>query len=739
MLEIRVLGDVSVIRDGVVQPIARGLVRIALLSLVVNLDRVVADEVLTERLWGDVAPRTAAYSLRNAVSRLRGALGDTAVVRSAGGYRLRADAAVVDAVEFEQRLARARAIGTSQPAAALVELDAALGLVRGMAYAEVRDEEWAVATARGADDMVAAAEEAWTEMRLRLGADSTHLWRIRSFATAQPMRERRWCQLVDALSRDARRAEALRAVQDARVALAEYGLEPGPELFAAERRALQLEGGDGRPDEIDSSEARMRAALSLQRAGAFDEARALLDEAAALAAQHGGRRSAARVMVERARLCMLSGDGDPRPLLDEARSIGRELRDGSLLSAAALVGFAAGLSPQKSTALVELLEPLPLLSPIASESIDLLCAAAVTVAFADGSPAARQLLTEAMRVHEQQGTERSEALLAVTQAMVDAVDGRPHRQVSAAAERALELASGADDHVLTVLASMAALRAAYQCGDLRAIEQLLPSLDHSSRLAMLPFGTMRVALCRTSNAIARGDLEGAMTAVAHEQEIGNRFRTLVTETAVRTHRFLLAQEADRMADLIPVARVAQASRPGPNAWDAVLAIAGDSDSAVGLATAAPLVVPDDTYDVFLSLSAEVAARRHDAPLGRWCAERLEPMGERTVMSGIGTAVLGFSKHYLGLAHVAEGDLRRARTQLAQAADAAARTEAWLWWAHSQVELADVEGLLGNLQAADDALGAVARSSVVEASPRLTRRVAEVAARHSLRPKVVSAS
>lgn len=730
MLEIRVLGDVKVVRDGESPPVPHGLVRSVLLALVANLDRVVSDQTLADRLWGEVAPRTAAYSLRNSVSRLRDLVGEHVVVRAAGGYRLVASTARVDLVEFEQHLTRARTLVEVDPAAAVVGLDEALGMVRGLPYAEVRDEEWALATARSADDLVAAAEEVWTDARIRCGDVGPDLWRIRAYAAAQPMREGRWCRLVDALTSDARRAEALRVVQEARAALAEYGLEPGPELLASERRALQSDVDD-RNDEDELCEASVRASLSLQRAGAYSEARALLAEAADRAAKHSSRRSTARVKVEQARLSMLSGEGDPGELLAAARSIGRELRDGSLLASAALVGFGAGLSPDKGSALVELLEPLPLLPSGAPEAVDLLCAAAVTVAFADGSPAARQLMDEANHLHARQATPRSEALLAVTQAMVDAVEGRSHEVVTASATRSLDLARAADDHVLVVLASMAALRAAYTVGDLRAVDGILPMLDHSSRVSMLPFGTVRVALCLTANAIGRGELAAAQRGIEAELAVGRRFRTLVTDAAVRSHRFLLAREADTMGELMPVARLARAGRPVPNSWDAVIAAAGDLETAERLAELAPQVKPDDSFDVLLALGAEVAARRGDAVLGAWCVEHLRSATDRTLMTGIGTIMFGFGAHFLGLAHAATGDLESAQAALLRSVDRAAAVGAELWWAHSQVELAEVEARRLNREEARAALTAAADSPARIESARLARRVAEVTERLAL--------
>ncbi|MEY4339326.1 MAG: hypothetical protein RLZ14_1176, partial [Actinomycetota bacterium] len=246
-------------------------------------------------------------------------------------------------------------------------------------------------------------------------------------------------------------------------------------------------------------------------------------------------------------------------------------------------------------------------------------------------------------------------------------------------------------------------------------------------------------LCRTTNAIVRGDLDTAADSVGAELELGMRLRTQVTDAAVQSHRLLLAREADRMADLAPAIRAARDARPRPNAWDAVLAAAGDVESAEQLAMGAADVVPDDSYDVFLALSAEVAARRGDAALGRWCAAQLASAGDRTMMSGIGTVMLGFATHFHGLALAAAGDLRAARVHLMRAADSAGAAEAWLWWAHSQVELADVLGALSDREGAAAALAAACRSSVMSASPRLARRVAEVTARHSLRATATAAA
>ena len=219
--------------DGVVVPLPRGLARSLVMSLVVDIDRTVTDEDLIERLWGGAAPANAHFSLRNTVSRLRSLLGHDVIERDEVGYRIPSSAVRTDLSDLDRHVAAG-------------DVETALGLVRGPAFAAVRHEHWALRAVADADERVAGAEELWADQRLASGRLGSELGRVRAQALDKPMRETRWRQLVDALVLEARRAEALRAAHDARQALAQYGMVAGADLRAAEQRAL-ADPGEDRP------------------------------------------------------------------------------------------------------------------------------------------------------------------------------------------------------------------------------------------------------------------------------------------------------------------------------------------------------------------------------------------------------------------------------------------------------------------------------------------------------------
>ena len=122
--------------------------------------------------------------------------------------------------------------------AALRSLDEALALVRGRPFDDVADEPWAMPAVEAITERIALAHEHWADLRIAEGKASREIARLRAAAAAQPHREIRWCQLVEALASDGRRTEALRAVEEARRALAEYGIVPGSGLLAVERGVI---------------------------------------------------------------------------------------------------------------------------------------------------------------------------------------------------------------------------------------------------------------------------------------------------------------------------------------------------------------------------------------------------------------------------------------------------------------------------------------------------------------------
>ncbi len=724
-IDVRVLGPLRLTIDGDRQPLTgRPLLLVARLALAAGSP--VGPARLAADLWPEGGGSDGA--VRVTLTRVRKALGDAVVVRRGGGYLL--DGVSCDAVRFEQavRFARDRSQSIERRLSAL---DAALDEWSGTAFEGTEAGEWFQSEAHRLEELREQAVDERFELMLLVGRHEQAVAELRGALSRSPTRERRAELLAVALYRSGRQEDALAVIAQVRHDLRErLGLDPGPALRIVEQQVLdhapELAASPlvFRAERTVEVEARLRAAYALLRAGVFDETGQIIDEAEATATEAGDRRLQGLVLLARARLLMLSGDGDPFPLIDQARLLGRELRDGELLAVAAMVRFGAGVPVDKADGLVEFLEPLALLPSDAPEVLELLCCAAITVLFTDASDAADRLLAEAEKVYERDRSDRSRAILLVTQALSASVHYRPADEVADAAAEAYDLARSTGDATLVTVAAQGALRAGYERGDLAVVDDVLDVLERASRDAMLPFGMVRVALCRSTNAFARGRLDEVPALMAHALDLGTRMRTIATTAALRSQQFLLAREAGFVDVLVAQARDIGATFAMPTVWDAVVAL-GDDDVAARLAELAPKVPVDDSHGVFIALASEIAAARRDATLGAWCAARLAMLGDRTVMSGLGTVVMGFGEHYAGLASAACDDLDRATEHLHAAAERAEKGGAHLWWAHSTVELADVHRRRGVPAEARAALERVEATDLPAQSARLAARLAQV--------------
>jgi WD40 repeat protein/DNA-binding SARP family transcriptional activator len=236
-----VLGPLEVAQtSGDPLPIAGSKERTILACLVARAGRVVSVDDLIEELWGDHPPRTPEKTLVTYVSRLRrdlqsrrsaGSNVDVIVFR-ADGYTLESDGHEIDAVSFEQLAVEGhRLLDTGRPAEADPVLEEALGLWRGPAYQGYRYTGFGAAEGDRLDELRRTATEDLIDSKLA-GADPGQLVpELEAMVRAQPLRERRWGQLMVALYRAGRQAEALQAFARAReVLVGELGIEPGPEL-----------------------------------------------------------------------------------------------------------------------------------------------------------------------------------------------------------------------------------------------------------------------------------------------------------------------------------------------------------------------------------------------------------------------------------------------------------------------------------------------------------------------------
>jgi DNA-binding SARP family transcriptional activator len=235
-VEFRVLGPLEIRRDGSRVPLRASKQRTLLGALLVSRGRVVSADRLIDALWPAEPPAGARHALEMQVSRLRSLLGDdSTVVARPPGYVLEVDPQLIDTVRFEQLLAEAR---DAEPPRAASRAADALALWRGEALAEFTFESFAQEEIARLEELRLEAEDVRMDAELALGHDV--VGELRGLVAAAPLRERRRGQLMLALYRAGRQADALAVYRDAReLLLHELGLEPGDELRELERRILQ--------------------------------------------------------------------------------------------------------------------------------------------------------------------------------------------------------------------------------------------------------------------------------------------------------------------------------------------------------------------------------------------------------------------------------------------------------------------------------------------------------------------
>lgn len=237
VLEFRLLGPLEVREGERVVTLPRQKQRALLAALAIRAGQSVSSERLIEDLWGDDPPRTAGASLQNVVSQLRRLLGDGVILTRPPGYALDVRPDQVDALLFEQLVDEAR----SAHAAGRVELlGRALGLVRGPPLADVALEPFAEPAIAWLEERELTAWEALVDAELELGRHGDVIPRLEAIVDRHPYREEPRAQLMLALYRGGRQAEALAVYRDMRTLLVEeLGIEPGERLQELERAILR--------------------------------------------------------------------------------------------------------------------------------------------------------------------------------------------------------------------------------------------------------------------------------------------------------------------------------------------------------------------------------------------------------------------------------------------------------------------------------------------------------------------
>jgi predicted ATPase/DNA-binding SARP family transcriptional activator len=242
-VEFRVLGSVGIVDADQPLPVGGEKPRRLLAMLLAHRNSVVSAERLIDALWTD-PPDAAGATLQSYVSRLRRfvELGDehTSLRNRAPGYVLEVPEQLVDAGRFEGALADGDALLETDPYAALDRLDGALREWRGPAFAEFADAEWIRPEAIRLDELHVVAIETRIEAELRVGRHEQVVGEVEALLVDHPLRERFGAQLMLALYRSGRQAEALRAAQDLRNRLRDdYGLEPSATIRELETAILE--------------------------------------------------------------------------------------------------------------------------------------------------------------------------------------------------------------------------------------------------------------------------------------------------------------------------------------------------------------------------------------------------------------------------------------------------------------------------------------------------------------------
>ena len=238
MTDFRLLGPLEVVEAGERLALPAGQPSALLALLLLEANRALSAEVLVDGIWGESPPASARKVLQAYVSQLRKLLGAGRIETRPGGYAVRVQSAELDLARFEELAEAART--TADPAQRSSLLADALALWRGAALAEFRDEPFAVTAARRLNDLRISALEQRIDADLALGRQEQVVSELEALVAQEPLREQPRRQLMLALYRSGRQAEALAHYREGRrLIVEELGLEPSNGLQELERAILR--------------------------------------------------------------------------------------------------------------------------------------------------------------------------------------------------------------------------------------------------------------------------------------------------------------------------------------------------------------------------------------------------------------------------------------------------------------------------------------------------------------------
>ena len=333
-LEFRLLGPFELFVGGALVKLGRRP-RALLVALVLRRGETVSTEALIDCVWEDALPPSAKSVLHVYISQLRRVLPPGRLVTEKSGYKLLVAAAELDVEQFERLFAEGRnALGDGNLRLAESRLSAALALWHGEAIADLHGERFARDEAARLNELRLACLEGRFDADLGLGRQSAIAPELVRHVAEHPLREHLRGQLMVALYRDGRQADALACYREGRAVLVdELGLEPGRELRELERRILAHDPALAAPTRVGLTRPRVPVphTPTIGREREIAEVRQ-------------------RLVEPRTRLVTLTGPGGigkTRLAIELANILGDELADG-----AAVVDLAPLTDPQQLLATI---------------------------------------------------------------------------------------------------------------------------------------------------------------------------------------------------------------------------------------------------------------------------------------------------------------------------------------------------------------------------------------------------
>jgi eukaryotic-like serine/threonine-protein kinase len=240
-MEISILGSLEAREGTRILDLGGGKQRALLANLAIHRGQLLGPDRLIDDLWGDRPPPSAAKTLQVLISRLRKTLGRETIVTRGGGYMLAADGVVTDVEQLEDLLRTARDAATSGDATAAAEhTAAAAGLFRARPLTDFAFDDFAQLEIARLEELHLFVLEQRIEHELAAGRGAELIPELEALVREHPLREPLRAQLMLALYRAGRQADALEAYHSARTTLVgELGIEPGRALRELEQAILQ--------------------------------------------------------------------------------------------------------------------------------------------------------------------------------------------------------------------------------------------------------------------------------------------------------------------------------------------------------------------------------------------------------------------------------------------------------------------------------------------------------------------